>query len=472
MIETESSLIEQGFDPDVVKGLPSYSGNVEALSRTREADAQDYDSAHHSTRMISVQECYILIDYDGDGIAERRKVVISGGDLLANDEWSGVSMVGGVGIIVPHKYKGVSLFDRLKDIQDAKTPVARAIIDGTQLSSNPRIGAVKGEVNLDDLLTSRTGGVVRLESANSVVALPNPEVPSSSYTFLQMMDNVRAERGGSAIGTSSEAQKIMGDTAHGIERVMSAMELNNATIARSLGETLVRGIFIELHNIIRENFAGEMSAKVGGKWIKTVPSEWKKRTKVTVQVGSSQAERARQSMVMDKVVMVLEKLASTGSVMFNESKLYTAITDAISLGGVKNPERYLDDPDSDEGKAKKDGMDKQKQEMKQKEDMMNQAMVKAQTDIANAELMTGRANLIAQNVKLQQSNMKMKFDGIIGGLKLQLEEAKQESADYKDGANLAFDYDKLNADVMLKLLELGKDMQDQGQMAQQYYPQQ
>ena len=454
MMETKSSLIEQGYDKDIVDNLSSDVTSLQSLSRSRNTKDLDNSTSHESTKLIRVYECYILIDFDGDGIAERRKVVIAGNTLLSNEEWSSVSMVGGVALIVPHKYQGVSLFDRLKGIQDSKTPVVRAIVDGTQLSSNPRVGAITGEVNLDDLLTSRTGGVVRMSSVNSVVDLPNPEVPQSSYSMLAYMDNSRSERGGSAIGTASQAQQISGDTAHGIERVMSAMELNNALIGRTLGETFVRGIFIELHNIIRENHTGELSAKIGGRWVTTVPKEWKKRTKVTVQVGSSHAERARQSGVIKEVIGVQKELAVTGSVMYNEEKMYTAITDAVNLGGVKNPERYFDDPKSEEAKQKKQQSDQQKQEMQQKEDMMNQAMTKAQTDIANAELMKGRAELIAQNVKLQLQNKQLQQAGVIQMLKTQMENLKQESQDFKDGAEMKFKYDELAANIGLALTQL------------------
>ena len=153
--ETQSSLIEQGYDPDIVNALSNYSQTIEDLSRSRESEEYDYNTNHESVRTIRVYECYPLIDFDGDGIAERRKVVISDNTLLSNDEWEDVPLIGGVAIIMPHKYLGISMYDRLREIQDSKTPIIRSIVDGTQLSSNPRIGVVTGEVNLDVNRSSR-----------------------------------------------------------------------------------------------------------------------------------------------------------------------------------------------------------------------------------------------------------------------------------------------------------------------------
>jgi len=106
-IVTASSLIEQGFDPDIINKLPEYNQSIEESSRSRSQEEIDYSSSHKSTKMIRVHECYPLIDFDGDGIAERRKVVICDTTLLSNDEWKSVPLVGGTAIIVPHKYKGV-----------------------------------------------------------------------------------------------------------------------------------------------------------------------------------------------------------------------------------------------------------------------------------------------------------------------------------------------------------------------------
>ncbi len=443
-IETVSSMIEQGFDPKIVRELPEYNSNIESLSRSRESEEFDYSSSHESTKLIRVFECYILIDFDGDGIAERRKVVIGDGNtLLSNDEWDNVALIGGVATLVPHKYKGVSLFDRLKEIQDTKTPLIRSMVDGTQLATQTRIGVVTGEVNLDDLLTSRTGGVVRMENANSVIPFPNPEIPQSSYQLLGLMDSQRKERGGSAVGTASQAMAISGDTAHGIERVMSSMELGNAVIARSIGETVIRGIFIELHNILRTNYKGELNAKIGGQWVKSVPSEWQTRANVSIQIGSSHAERNRQANVMREVVTYQEKLAATGSVMFDEGKTFKAIGQIMKLSGIKSPELYFIDPNSDEGKQKSQQKSQQSQQAQQEQKELQDKMAQAQSDIANAEMMKGQAALDSQYAKVKIEGMKQELDRM---------KALVDAANKAD--EMQFNYDKLASDESIKLTEM------------------
>ena len=444
-LDTRGSLIAQGFDPEIVMQLSE--ANSDALiseSRNRNNDTTGGSSTSNKlAQLVEIQECYPLVDFDGDGIAERRKVVLSGEILLSNEEWDEVTLIGGAAGIIPHKYKGLSMFDRLKSIQDAKTPIVRAIIDGTLLSSNPRLGVITGQANLDDILTSRTGGVVRADSQNSVFEMPNPQVPQSSYSMLQFMDGIRRERGGGAIDSATQAQKVSGDTAHGIERVMSVMELGGAMIARTIGETVVRGVFIQLHNIIRKNHKGLLQAKIGGKWVSSTPSEWKKRTHVSIQVGSSHAERARQSAVLTNVIALQKELAASQSAMFSEEKSYTAITDAVRLGGIKSPDRYFVDPTSDEGRAASDGKAKQSAEMQAREEAAQAKMIQAQETLANAEMVKGQADMQNNQVKAQNE-----------GLKNQITAMNNEMQAMQKAGDLKFKYDELEEKSALKLTEL------------------
>jgi len=442
-VVTQSYLVAQGYPEEVVEQLEEYNTNSEEQSRARAAAEFDYYSNDENVRHIRVYECYTLLDVDGDGISELRKIVFSGGTLLSNDPIDSVAIVGGVTTAVSHKYKGLSIFDKLKDIQDAKTPVMRSIIEGTQLSSNPRIGAVKNDANLDDLLKSRTGGVVRSKTAQGVYAIPAGEVPQSSYMFLDMMNTQRSERGGSAISSTTQAQKVAGDTAHAFERTMSAMELQNALLARTFSETIIKDIFIQFHNVIRENYKGTMFAKVGGKWLESDPSEWQKRAGVVVNVGASNNERAKQISTLKEIVNFHVGLEEKGSVMFDESKAFKAMTRIISLGGIRNPESYFVDPESPEAQQKNQQRSQQEQEMQAKRDEMEAAMAKAQSDMGKAELMKGQSALQSQQIKFENDKLVNELDQLKA-----LVAAKQKSDE------LEFKYEELRVHEGLKLAEL------------------
>lgn len=447
MVKTQSELIEEGIDPILVGQLAEYSSDITERSRSRNAEERDYTSSHRSVRNIRVFECYCLIDFDGDGIAERRKVLISDcNHLLDNKPFNSVAIIGGAVRIMPHKYKGISMFERLKEIQDAKTPVMRSVIDGTQLASNPRLGVITGKANLDDLLTSRTGGIVRAKRADAIFEIPKGEVPQSSYAFLEFMDNVRRDRGAGSIDMTDQVNQMKGNSGDmGLERIMSGMELGSALIARNLGETLIRGIFLEMHNILRKNFPrGEkISAKIGGRWVSTVPSDWKRRTKVTIQVGASLAERARQSVALSEIIGEQEKLMGAGSVMYDEVRHYQALADRAKLRGIRSPEKYFVDPDTPEGKKKGQFKKMMMDHVKKKEERVQQIMIEAQKALGDAEKMKAKAANDSNVVKFQNEQMKATID------RLQTElDALAKSGD------LQFKYAQLAEETAIALTEM------------------
>jgi len=73
-IKTRSELIEMGYDAEVVNDLPATQivlYNNERLTRFGDIDEYPFDQTpDSSTESIELYECYVKVDYDGDGVAE------------------------------------------------------------------------------------------------------------------------------------------------------------------------------------------------------------------------------------------------------------------------------------------------------------------------------------------------------------------------------------------------------------------
>jgi len=165
---------------------------------------------------------------------------------------------------------------------------------------------------------------------------------------------------------------------------------------------------------------------------------------VSVKIGSSHGERQRQASVLNGIIMLQRELMESGSVLADPAGLYTAVTDSAYLAGVKDPDRFFLDPESDEGKQATQKKEAEQQEMKQKEEMMQAQMIKSQQDLAQAELIKGQADIFAQQVKLKNDQLQMEVDAL------------------KAGTAQAFDYTKLVSEVALNMTELemqaGRDL--------------
>lgn len=437
-IVTRSDLIAQGYDREVVEDLStSDHSTVESYSRNR--GDWSTNTTHESVDNIEVYECYILIDRDGDGIAELRRVVIADDVLLDDAEWDETDLVAGATCIMPHQHEGVSLFDVMRGIQDAKTDFLRTILDGASLAAGQRLEATQ-DANLDDLLTSTRGGIVRSKRIGSVALLPNPEIPPSVYSTLEMMDKLRRERGGSAVDSSAQTMSIGGDSAHGIERVMSNIELTNAMNARTFGETFVRGIFLRLHSLIRKYHQGEISAKIDGQWVSSNPATWPARDRVSINVGNSQGERLRMAGALGQVQGVQNMMLQQGMTTTTPEKLYASSVDMAEYLGVNNPDKYFLDPDSEEGKQAQQQAQEQQQQAQQKQEETEQfqkdiamAQTQAQTQVAQAEMGKAQAQMQNNQLKHQIDSLKQQLDQARTGADLQME---QERMDRKTALDL------------------------------------
>ena len=162
-----------GFSKKIIEDLPVYNDleyTTERVALFSNVEQPDDPSLDPSMREIEVYEAYMKVDYDGDGIAELRRIVYAGHEILENEETDYVPFCSLCPIPMPHKFYGHSLADRTTDLQLIKTTITRQILDNLYLSNNARMMVVDGQANLDDLLTVTPGGVVRVKNPAAVIS--------------------------------------------------------------------------------------------------------------------------------------------------------------------------------------------------------------------------------------------------------------------------------------------------------------
>lgn len=310
---TRSELIALGYDKKVVDGLPSYDDlqfTPERVARFSQGEQPDEDtSLDPAMQTIEVFECYIRIDEDEDGMAELRRIVYAGSEILDDDECDYVPFHAVCPIPIPHKFFGQSLADRTMDIQLIKSTVTRQMLDNLYLTNNARVGVVDGQVNIDDMLNATPGGVIRMKNPNAMVPIQVPAVTAQAFPMLEYLDAVQAKR----TGVSDAQQGLDPDVLNNVSATaVAAMMKSNSgkleLIARIFAETGVKSLFKGILHLLGKYQDKPKLVRMRGKFVQFDPRMWSNQYDVSINVGLGSGDREQKLAMLQMIIAKQEQI--------------------------------------------------------------------------------------------------------------------------------------------------------------------
>ena len=346
---TASDLIAMGYDRDLVESKAGATSDLEtdAERSRRFSDLAKNDPADDSQRTVLVTECYVRVDYDGDGIAELRRIVCFGEDMevAANDPFDHIPFAVVSPILMPHKLVGRSLAELVMDLQLIKSTVLRQLLDNLYLSNNSRVVVVDGQVNLDDLLTNRPGGIVRSAAPGMVSPLSVPQIGQQAFGMLEYLDAVREQRTGiNRASMGLDADKLQSTTAIAVQAQMSASQGKIEMIARVFAETGMRALFKGLLHLATKYENRPKIIRLRGKFVPMDPRNWKTEYDVSVNVGlgTGQTQERMQAlmMVLGKQEQLMQQLGLQNPVVSPNQYLNT-LKQLVQLAGFKDSGQFF-----------------------------------------------------------------------------------------------------------------------------------
>lgn len=391
---SRAELVAMGFDREKVEALTTGDdGETTAkYMRSRQGTKPVEANAGWANERVTVWEAYThLPDEADDDKTELRRVLFSGQTILSNEPADFIPYAAGTGFIEPHKFWGLSLFDRLKTVQDAKTAIQRQWLDNLGNCNNSR-HLVNDSVNLDDYLNGRPGGAVRVKGLGPVSesALPLPVIDAgpAAQTYLAYMDQVRADRGGAALQMANAEAQLVGAQvgSMGVDRVMSVQEAMAGLIARTIAETLLRSAFILIHTLLRTELREPMMLRLADQWVEVNPAQFRPRDRVAIKAGLSPGERARKSANLEKIVghqMGLLQAGQDGTLV-SLPNLYNSLLDWARSSDIDGVESYFTDPASQASQMAAQSKMQQGQAMQQMQVQLEQ--VKVQMEQAKVQI--------------------------------------------------------------------------------------
>ncbi len=364
---TLSDLKERGFDvdeddlgDDIGPSLSGNYGNADPLQHGKLYSAQEIDG-DPSQRELWLRTEYVLADYDGDGIAERRRVYRLHGKILENEPFNQVSVACASPYLRQHRWDGYSVWDHVKEIQEYKTQILRDLADSLSLATSPRLlvqtdSKYSPVPMLEDLVDNRIGGLIRTPDMNSVREIVTTFVGQQALPFLEVVEGMKENR----LGITRHNQGIDADslnkTLGGMRMMERAAERRMKLIARIFGETLFAPMSKGVLQLLTSSKFGEIKAKVKGKYVTFDPAKWRDNYDMSVSVGLGTGDKENEVMALNNLYQL--QMNTLGSGLANPKGVPVITAEHVShtIGkiaensGFNQPSDFVMDFDSEDAK--------------------------------------------------------------------------------------------------------------------------
>lgn len=349
-----SDLVQMGYSRDEIEkyaGVSDVETSEERTSRFEDLEGgAPYDSLDPTMRDVLVTECYIRSDYDGDGVAEFRRVLTVGNGyhVLENEECDQIPFAILSPILMPHRAIGRSVAELVMDVQLIKSTLMRQLLDNIYNTNNARVVAVEGQVNLDDLLTNRPGGIVRTRTAGAVQPLQVPEVSSSVFPALNYMDSVREQRTGiSKQSMGLDADSLQSTTATAVAAMQAASQGKIEMIARVFAETGVRALFRGILHLVTKYQNKEKIIRLRNNFVTMDPRQWDNMYDVQINVGLGTGQREQQLATLFQIAAKQEGIMATmgpNNPIVTPIQYRNTLSKIAELSGFKDASEFFQDP--------------------------------------------------------------------------------------------------------------------------------
>lgn len=479
-------LTAMGFDEDEVLAAgytnQEHDWNDEKVQRHfyDEESPDQNDDADPSNPGYWVYWCWIRVDYDGDGIAELRHVVLIGGKIFENEETDYQPLVACSAIPQSHKHIGMGYLEAVRDLQKVSTVLTRQMLDNIYDFVDKRVYYDKNattEDTLDHILDARSKAVP-VQGPPQQAIMPENLAPviTELLAALDHFNDKTQMRTGVApeltLDPTVLKEATMGAFMGALENASQRLE----TLVRIIGEAGFKPLYKKCHQQLRKYIEGEIQIKIGGAWVTANPQAWAARDDVRCNVGLGHASKQVKMGLLERVLGQQKELMGSG--MVTNKEVHNTLEKLVELGDIGSAASYFIDPESDqfqpppppEPSAQEQAVMMQAQsfimnaQTKQQEMQLThqREMQKMQADLAKTlrglqdsveQFRLERAERV-QNMQLAQSNHRIESAGKVAEIratnaKTGLTEA-QEVKTYTDAGKTRSDSDRQDWETSLE----------------------
>lgn len=350
-MKTVSDLVAMGYDYDEMVEQSGngndFDNNQEYTSRNPFAVISTANNGDPSSKSVMYIEGYLKVDFDGDGIAEMRRIctIGTGNKVIRNEIVSERQFADFCPDPEPHTFFGMCPADVVMDIQRIKSNVQRGILDSLAQSIHPRTAIVEGQANMEDVLNTEVGAVIRMRAPGMVQPFTTPFVGQAAFPMLDYLDDIKQTRTGiSKAAAGLDADALQSTTKAAVSATVNAAHQHIEMIARIFAETGLRKLFTGILKLVVENQDRARMVRLRNTFVPIDPRSWDAKMDVIVNVGVGDGTIEDRINILNQVAarqeMLIEKTGPNNPVV-SIPQYTNTLTKMLQLAGIKDSANYF-----------------------------------------------------------------------------------------------------------------------------------
>ncbi len=253
----------------------------------------------------------------------------------------------------PHAFFGTCPADQVVDLQLIKSNILRGTLDSLTLSLFPRTQILDGKVNMDDLLNTELGGIIRSDQMDAMREIKATFVGADALPMIEYLDKVREDRTKQSQASQGlDADALQSSTKAAVAATISGAQANIELTCRIFAETGVKRLMRGLLKLVQRHQDRPRTVRLRGEWVEVDPKAWDAEMDVTINValgsGGPEEKLATLGMVKETQEGILQMLGPSNPLV-SMANYRNTLAEMLKLTGYKDADRFFKQVSEEEG---------------------------------------------------------------------------------------------------------------------------
>ena len=345
-----------------------------------------------ANRQVTVTECWIHVDRDGDGIAELKHFILAGNFILFEEDVDMIPLASICPIDIPYEFYGLSMADFTRSSTLASTAILRGFVENTYLTNYAPKMADPNVVDFSALQNMKPKQIIPTNGnpAAAVQPLPPETISTGTVPLLEHLQMIKEQ----ATGMSKAAQGlndtlyVSGNSEQKVQQVQSATQMRIQHIARRFAETGFKRLIMGVYQAMRTCMDTKVSMYQGGVFTTvnpaTLPMSMDIEIMLDVGENSNSSKLQKMQVLGDQI---LPKLNENGAGMIIKPEAPAVLaTKMVECMGLDSND-FFEDYTTDEFKQRAQQAIQEQTQKAQEREALEDRKRQADAQLAEANVM-------------------------------------------------------------------------------------